>query len=144
LVGPFALFVVKKPFLDGTKNFVISTLNNTVGLRVVHRGEDRLGADGKAEIPDVLAVELFVVVDCEFGQDSVAVDNVLPEEFLSGLQCNCGYCPGPNPLCEIFDSDKGELEVPLSCRQWSNDVQPLAFSGHVWAMSLVNCEGLSE
>jgi hypothetical protein len=85
LVGPFALFVVEKSFLDGSKNLAIGTLNDAVGLWVVHRGKDRLGADGKAEIPEVLAVELFVVDDCEFGRDSEAVDNVLPEEFLSGL-----------------------------------------------------------
>jgi hypothetical protein len=126
LVSPFALFVVKKPFLDGTKNLAIGALNNAVGLWVVHRGEDRLGADGKAEIPEVLAVELFAVVDCEFGRDSEATDNILPEEFLSGLRCYCAYCPGLNPLCEIFDSDEGELEVPLSSRQWSNNVQPPA------------------
>jgi hypothetical protein len=119
---PICPFVVKKPFLDGTKNLAIGALNNTVGLWVVHRGKDRLGADGKAEIPEVLAVELFVVVDYEFGRDSEAADNVLLEEFLSGLRCYCGYCPGLNPLCEIFDGDEGELEVPLSCRQWSNDV----------------------
>jgi hypothetical protein len=126
LVGRFALFVVKKPFLDGRENFVVGALNNTVGLWVVHRGEDMLGADGKVEIPEVLAIELFAVVDCEFGRDSEAADNVLLEEFLSGLRCFCGYCPGLNPLCEIFDGDEGELEVPLSCRQWSNDVWPPA------------------
>jgi hypothetical protein len=82
---PICPFVVKKPFLDGTKNLVIGALNNTIGLWVVHRGEDRLGADGKIEIPEVLAVELFVVVDYEFGRDSEAIDNVLPKEFLDGL-----------------------------------------------------------
>ena len=81
MVGPFALFVIKKPLLDGTENLTIGALNNTVGLWVVHRGEDTLGADGKAEIPEVLVVELFAVVDCEFGRDSEAADNVLPEEF---------------------------------------------------------------
>jgi hypothetical protein len=85
-----------------------------------------LGADAKVEIPKVLAVELFGVVDCEFGRDSEAADNILPEEFLGGLLCYCGYCPSLNPLCEIFDDDEGKLEVRLSCRQWSNDVQPLA------------------
>jgi hypothetical protein len=126
LVDPFALFVVKKPFLDGGKIFSIVTLNNAVGLWVVYRGEDRLGADEKAEISEVLAVELFAVDDCEFGRDSEAANNVLPEEFLCGLRCYGGYCPGLNPLCEIFDGNKGKLEVPLSCRQWSDDVQPPA------------------
>jgi hypothetical protein len=97
------------------KNFSIGTLDNTVGLWVVHRGEDRLGADGKAEIPEVLAVELFAVVD--FGRDYEAANNVLPEEFLCGLRCYGGYCSGLNPFCEIFNGDECELEVPLSCRQ---------------------------
>jgi hypothetical protein len=92
-------------------------------LWVVYRGEDRLGADGTAEFPEVLDVELFDVVDCEFGRDSETADDVLPEEFLGGLRCYCGDCPGLNPLCEIFNGDKGELEVSLSCRQWSNDVK---------------------
>jgi hypothetical protein len=61
LVDPFALFIIVKSFLDGSENLAIGMLNDDVGLRVVHRGEDRLGADGKAEIPEVFAVELFAV-----------------------------------------------------------------------------------
>jgi hypothetical protein len=116
LVGPFALFVVENSFLDGSKNLAIGTLNDVVGLWVVHRGEDRLGADGKAEVPEVLAVKLFAVVDCEFERDSKAADNVLLEEFLSSLRCYCGYCSGLDPLCEIFNGDEGEFEIPLSRR----------------------------
>jgi hypothetical protein len=85
LVGPFALFVIKEPFLDGTEDIVIGAFDDTIGLWVVHRGEDRLGADGTAEFPEVLAVKLFAVVDGEFGRDSEATDNVLLEEFLGGL-----------------------------------------------------------
>jgi hypothetical protein len=116
LDDPFALFIVEKSFLDSGKNLAIGTLNDAVGLWVVYRGEDGLGADGKIEIPEVLAIELFAIVDCEFGRDSEAADNVLPEEFLCGLRCYGGYCLGLDPLCEIFDGDKGKLEVPLSCR----------------------------
>jgi hypothetical protein len=126
LVGPFALFIVEKSFLDNGKDLAIGALNDAVGLWVVHQGEDRLGANGKAEIPEALAVKLFAVVDCEFGRDSEAINNVLPKEFLCGLRRYGGYCPGLNPLCEIFDGDGGKLEVPLSCRQWSDDVQPPA------------------
>jgi hypothetical protein len=126
LVGPFALFVVEKSFLDGTKNLAIGALDIIVGLWVVYRGKDRLSADGTAEFPEVLVVELFAVVDCEFRWDSETADNISPEEFLGGLQCYCGDCPGLNPLCEIFNDDEGELEVALRCRQWSNDVQPPA------------------
>jgi hypothetical protein len=124
LVGPFALFVVKESFLDGAKNLAIGALDHAVGLWVVHRGEDRLSADGAAEFPEVLAFELFFIVDCEFRRDSEAANNVLPEEFLGSLRCYCGDCPGLNPLGEIFNGDEGELEIPLSRGQWSNDVQP--------------------
>jgi hypothetical protein len=81
LIGTFALFVVKEPFLDGTKDLAIGVLDDTVGLWVVYRGEDRLGADGTAEFPEILAVELFAVVDSEFRRDSEAADDVLLEEF---------------------------------------------------------------
>jgi hypothetical protein len=108
LVGPFALFVIKEPFLDGAKNLAIGAFDDTVGLWVIYRGEDRLGVDGTAKFSEVLAVELFAVVDSEFGRDSKAADNVLPEEFLSGLRCYRGDCPGLNPLCEIFND--GECE----------------------------------
>jgi hypothetical protein len=83
---------------------------------VVYRGEDRLGADGETEIPKVLAVKLFAVVDCEFGRDSEAADNVLPEELLGGLRLYCGYCSGLDPLGEVFNGNEGEFEVPLRRR----------------------------
>jgi hypothetical protein len=126
LVGPFALFVIEKSFLDGSENLVVGTFNDAVGLRVVYRGEDMLGADGGTEIPEVLAVKLFAVVDWEFGRDSKAAENVFPEELLGGLRRYCGYCSGLYPLGEVFDGDEGEFEVPLSRRQWSNNIQPPA------------------
>jgi hypothetical protein len=116
LVSPFALLVVKKSFLDGNENLAVGTLDDAVGLRVVYRGEDRLGADGETEIPEVLVVKLFAVVDCELGRDSKSVDNVFPEELLGGLRRYCGYCSGLDPLGEVLDGDEGEFEVPLSRR----------------------------
>jgi hypothetical protein len=116
LVDPFSLLVVEKSFLDGGEDFVVGALDDAVGLRMVYRGEDGLGADGEAEISKVLAVKRFAVVDCELGRDSESANNVLPEELLGGLRCYRGYCPGLDPLCEVFDSDEGELEVPLRRR----------------------------
>jgi hypothetical protein len=84
------------------------------------------GADGEAQIPEVLAVKLFAVVDCELTQDSESANNVLPEELLGGLRCYCGYCLGLDPLGEVLDDDEGEFEVPLSRRQWSDNIQPPA------------------
>jgi hypothetical protein len=74
-----------------------------------------LGANGEAEILEVLAVKLLAIVNCEFGRYSEAANNVLPEEFLGSLRCYCGYSPRLNPFGKVFDSDEGELEVPLGC-----------------------------
>jgi hypothetical protein len=81
---------------------------------VVYRGEGKLGGDEEAEIPEVLAVKLFAIVDYELGRDSKSANNVLPEELLGSLRRYCGYRPGFDPLGKIFDGDEGELEVPLS------------------------------
>jgi hypothetical protein len=54
-------------------------LDDVVGLRVVYRGEGKLGADGEAEVPEVMAVKLFAIIDCELGRDSESANNVLPE-----------------------------------------------------------------
>jgi hypothetical protein len=91
-------------------------LDDTIGLGVIHQGEGKLGADGEAGVPEVLAVKLFVIIDYELGRDSEPANNVLPEKLLSSLQRYCGYCPGLDPLGKIFDGDEGELEVPLSRR----------------------------
>jgi hypothetical protein len=116
LVGPFTLLVVEKSFLNGSENLAVGALDDAVGLRVVYRGEGRLGADGEAEIPEVLAVKLFVVVDYELRRDSESTNNVLPEELLGGLRRYCGCYPGLDPLGEALDGDEGEFEVPLSLR----------------------------
>jgi hypothetical protein len=64
LVCPFALFVVKEPFLNDAENLAVGTFDDAVGLWVVDGGEDSLGADGTAEFSEVLTVKLFIVVDC--------------------------------------------------------------------------------
>jgi hypothetical protein len=107
LVGPFALLVVEKSFLDGSENLAVGALDDAVGLRVVYRGEDRLVADGETEILEVLTVKLFAVVDCELGRDSESVDNVFLEELLGGLRRYCGYCSSLDPLGEVLDGDEG-------------------------------------
>jgi hypothetical protein len=52
---------------------------------VVYRGEGKFGANGEAEIPEVLAVKLLATVNCELRRDSEPANNVLPEEFLGSL-----------------------------------------------------------
>jgi hypothetical protein len=113
------VLVTKSPkYLEMAQGHIslLGTLDDTVGLRVVHRGEGKLGADGEVEVPEVLAVKLFAVVDCELGRDSESINNVLPEELLGSLRCYYGYCPGLDALGKVFDGDEGELEVPLSRR----------------------------
>jgi hypothetical protein len=109
-------------FFDGCENFAVGALHDSVGLGVVHGGEGKLGANGEAEIFEVLVVELLAVVDREFRRDSEAANNILPEEFLGCLRCYSGYCPRFNPFGEVFNGDEGELEVPLSRGQGPDNV----------------------
>jgi hypothetical protein len=80
---------------------------------VVYGGEGKLGANGEVEVPEVLAVKLFAIVNCELRRDSESANSVLLEEFLGSLRCYSGYCPCLDPLGKILNGDEGELEVPL-------------------------------
>jgi hypothetical protein len=46
LVGPFALLVVEKSFLDSGENLAVGALDDAIGMRVVYRGEGKLSVDG--------------------------------------------------------------------------------------------------
>jgi hypothetical protein len=116
-------FFVEEHLLDSCEKFSISAFHNSVGLWVIYWGEGKHGANGEAEILEVLAVKLLAVVNCEFGRYSEAANNVLPEEFLCSLWCYCGNSPRLDPFVKILDRDEGELEVPLSRGQGPDDVQ---------------------
>jgi hypothetical protein len=64
LVCPVALFVVEEPFLDSAEDLVVGAFDDTIGLWVVDRGEHYLGANGTAELSEVLVVKLLAVVNC--------------------------------------------------------------------------------
>jgi hypothetical protein len=64
LVCPFALFIIKEPFLDSAKDLAIGAFDYAIGLWVVDRGEHCLRANGAAKFSEVLVVKLLVVVDC--------------------------------------------------------------------------------
>jgi hypothetical protein len=64
LVCPFALFIVEEPFLDSAEDLVVGAFDDTVVLWVVDISEHCLGANGTAELLDVLVVKLLIVVDC--------------------------------------------------------------------------------
>jgi hypothetical protein len=65
-------------------------------------------------ISEVLVVELLAIIDRQFGWDSEPTYDILPEKFMCCLGCYCGDCSALDPLGEVFDSDEGEFEIPLS------------------------------
>jgi hypothetical protein len=96
---------------------------------VVHWGEGKLGANGEVEIPEVLAIKLLAIINCELGRDSEPANNVLLEEFLGGLRCYRGYSPRLDPFGKILDADEGELEVPLGRGKGPDNVQAPVLKG---------------
>jgi hypothetical protein len=69
--------------------FPVGTLYYPVGLWVVDRCSHSLRVNGVAEFPEVLIIELFVVVYFQLGGNPEATYNVLPEELLCYLHCCC-------------------------------------------------------
>jgi hypothetical protein len=69
-----------------------------------------------AEVLEHVIVELLDIVDGNFSRDTVAADDVLPEEFLDGCGAYVydGFCI--NPLCKVLNYYDSEGVVALS---WS-------------------------
>jgi hypothetical protein len=79
---PFALFLVFKDFLDCFKYQCVGSLYCVIGLRVIDGSEGYLHPDLMAEVLEHVSVKLFAIVNGDFSRDAVAVDDVLPKEFL--------------------------------------------------------------
>lgn len=88
-------------------------LHDSIGQWMVDRYEGCACTDRSTKFAKVLIVKLFFVVHRQLGGDSKAIDNILPEELLCCLCCDCGYGPCFNLLGEVFHCDEGEFEVAL-------------------------------
>jgi hypothetical protein len=81
---PFALLFTFEYFLDCLKNQGVSSLNCSIGLRVVYRCEGDLHPNPVIGILEHGTIKLLSIVDNDLLGNSMATDDVLPKEFLDG------------------------------------------------------------
>jgi hypothetical protein len=78
---PFALLLTFDYFLDCLKNQGISSLNCSVGQRVIYICKGDLHPNLFTEILEHGTIEILSVVYSDLLRDSVVTDDVLPENF---------------------------------------------------------------
>jgi hypothetical protein len=121
-IRPFTLLFTFEYFLDGFENQAIVPLNCSIGLRVVYRCEGDLRPNPMAEILEHSTIKILGIVDHDLLWNSVATDDVLPEEFLNGGRCYVGNRLCFNPLCEVLHCDYSESILFLCSCKFTNDV----------------------
>jgi hypothetical protein len=105
---PFTLLHAFEYFLDYLKNQGVSSLNCSVGLRVVYRCEGDLRLDLVTEILEHGTIKVLGIIDGDLLRNSIATDDVLPEKF---LDCGGGYIGHRfhfNPFGELLHCNDGE------------------------------------
>jgi hypothetical protein len=69
-----------------------------------------------------LAIELLSIVYCALSGHTKSADNLLPKQFSDGDRSDSCERSHLNPLGEVFNRDRNELEIALGCWQRTNDV----------------------
>jgi hypothetical protein len=126
---PFTLLFTFEYFLDGFENQAIVPLNCSIGLQVVYRCEGDLRPNPMAKILEHSTIKILGVVDHDLLWNSVATDDVLPEEFLNGGRCYVGNRLCFNPLCEVLHRDYSESILSLCWCKFTNDVDAPSLQG---------------
>jgi hypothetical protein len=133
---PFALLLAFEYFLDCLKNQSVGSLNCSVGLWVVYRSEGDLRPDLVTEIIEHDTIKILGIVDCDLLRNSIAIDDVLSEEFLDGCGGYVGYRLRFNPFGEVFHCDNDESVVSLCWCKFTHDIDAAPLQGLGWGYQL--------
>jgi hypothetical protein len=130
---PFAILLAFKYFLDCLKNQCISSLNCSVGLRVIYRCKGDLRPDLMIEILEHSTIEILSTVDRDLLRNSVTTDDILLEKILDGVEgYNC-YWFRFNPFGEVLNCGNDEGVVSLCSCKFSHDIDALLLQGPCWS-----------
>jgi hypothetical protein len=110
---PFALLLTFEYFLYCLKNQGVSSLNCSIGLRMIYRCEEDLHPDLMTEILEHGTIKILGIIDGDLLRNSIATEDVLPEKFLDGGEIYIGYWFCFNPFGEVLDCDNGKAIVSL-------------------------------
>jgi hypothetical protein len=96
---------------------------------MVYRRETNLHPDLMTEILEHAAIKVLGVMDCDLLGNSVATDDVLPENFLDGRggYVSDGLCL--DPLGEVFYCHYGKGVVSLCWHEFVHDINAPLLQG---------------
>jgi hypothetical protein len=80
--------------------------------------------------------EILGIIDGGLLRDSVATDDVLPENFLDGGGGYVGHGLRFNPFGVVFYCDNGEGVIPLRWCEVAHDVDAPPLQGPGWSYQL--------
>jgi hypothetical protein len=86
-----------------------------------------------AEVLEHVIIELIGVVDVDLSRDTVAGDDILPEEFMDSRKAY--FCDGLplDPFCEVLKCYNSEGVVALSWSQLANYVNAPSLEMSRWS-----------
>jgi hypothetical protein len=134
----FPFFSPSSIFLDCLKSQDISSLNCSVGLRVVYRCEGDFRPYLVTEILEHGTIKILGIVDGDLLRNSVTTDDVLPEKFLDCGGGYIGYRFRFNPFGEVLPCNDGGVISLYWCKFAHNINMPHRRRGQDGA---INCDG---
>jgi hypothetical protein len=118
------------------KNQGICSLNYSVGLWVVYICKRDLRPNLVIEILQHGTIKILGIVDGDLLRNSVAIDDVLPEEFLDGGGGYVCYRLHFNPFSEVFHCDDGKSVISLCWCKFTNDIDAPPLQRPGWGYQL--------
>jgi hypothetical protein len=118
------------------KNQGIRSLNYSVGLWVVYICKRDLRPNLVIEILQHGTIKILGIVDGDLLRNSVAIDDVLPEEFLDGGGGYVCYRLRFNPFSEVFHCDDGKSVISLCWCKFTNDIDAPPLQRPGWGYQL--------
>jgi hypothetical protein len=88
------------------------------------------------EILEHGTIKILGVIDCDLLWNSIAIDDVLPEELLDGGRGYVGNTLCFNPFGEVLHYDYSESVVSLSWCKSINDIDAPSLEGPRWGDQL--------
>jgi hypothetical protein len=118
------------------KNQGIRSLNYSVGLWVAYICKRDLRPNLVIEILQHGTIKILGIVDGDLLRNSVAIDDVLPEEFLDGGGGYVCYRLHFNPFSEVFHCDDGKSVISLCWCKFTNDIDAPPLQRPGWGYQL--------
>jgi hypothetical protein len=110
---PFVFPLALKYFLYCLEYHGVGPLHSSVGLRVVYKLKCDLRSHLLTKVLEHYTIKVLCIVDCDVPRNTIAANDILPEELFDG--CGAYVCEMLclNSLHEVFDCHNSEGVIAL-------------------------------